>query len=270
MKTKILSILAFWLAVFSIGNFSYAYSQEYVDFINAFEWAYNQDYQVPNENVWVSSPFDSSFNVFPNWSLLDDSITSYQSLISEWNTYYAGNNWAMLDINQYYDMLNVYACSSSNWQSSSPQQYANVMLYVWYFCYNPFDFQCYDSSNWTFDNSCITSLVSSQLDSYNSMLSMYQYVKNNPSVMLDFDTVYNEINWWGSNPWVWWWDWAWDSEWWLVDSSSFTSGLSSLVSNYWWVLVAWLPTIILLCIGVWAIYMLFMKIRNWSKSSFRW
>lgn len=52
--------------------------------------------------------------------------------------------------------------------------------------------------------------------------------------------------------------------------SSFTSWLTSLVSNFGATIVNWLPTIILVALGIYAIFALFRVVRWYSRSSFRW
>lgn len=52
--------------------------------------------------------------------------------------------------------------------------------------------------------------------------------------------------------------------------SSFTIWLTSLVSNFGATIVNWLPTIILVALGIYAIFALFRVVRWYSRSSFRW
>lgn len=52
--------------------------------------------------------------------------------------------------------------------------------------------------------------------------------------------------------------------------SSFTSWITSLVNNFGWTMVAWLPTIILVSLGIFAIFALFRVVKRYAKSSFRW
>lgn len=60
--------------------------------------------------------------------------------------------------------------------------------------------------------------------------------------------------------------------WWYVPwiPYSFTSWLTSLVSNFWSTIVNWLPTIILVSLWIYAIFALFRVIRNYARSSFNW
>jgi len=51
--------------------------------------------------------------------------------------------------------------------------------------------------------------------------------------------------------------------------NSFTSGLTSLVNNFWGTIANWLPTIILVALGIYAIFALFRVVRNYARSSFR-
>lgn len=202
IKKLLLSSLLALSVVLPVSTF--AYSSEYEDYINSLSWAYEQNYQVPSDNVWSNFPFNSSYNVFPKWQLLQDSIDSYTSLDDQWyNLIQSQSNWWLWN-SEYNDYLSMFNCSQNwYWYVSAPQNKANVMQYIWYFCYNENDFQCYDSVEEDFDSSCIVSLVQSQKESYSQLNAMYNYVKNNPSVMLNYDDVYEEINWIWSNPWQW-------------------------------------------------------------------
>ena len=51
--------------------------------------------------------------------------------------------------------------------------------------------------------------------------------------------------------------------------ASFTSGLTSLVNNFGGTIANWLPTIILVALGIYAIFALFRVVRNYARSSFR-
>jgi hypothetical protein len=50
--------------------------------------------------------------------------------------------------------------------------------------------------------------------------------------------------------------------------SEFTTGLTSLVNNFWSVLVDWLPTIILVALWITAIFALFRVVRGYARSAF--
>lgn len=54
----------------------------------------------------------------------------------------------------------------------------------------------------------------------------------------------------------------------LVIPESFTTGLTSLVNNFWQTLVDWLPTIILVALGITAIFALFRVVRGYARSAF--
>lgn len=61
-----------------------------------------------------------------------------------------------------------------------------------------------------------------------------------------------------------------DSSLWIPSiPSSFTSGLTSLVNNFWSTIASWLPTIILVALGIYAVFALFRVVRNYARSSFR-
>lgn len=57
--------------------------------------------------------------------------------------------------------------------------------------------------------------------------------------------------------------------WTLAVPESFTTGITSLVNNFGSTLVGWLPTIILVALGITAIFALFRVVRGYSKSAFR-
>lgn len=61
-----------------------------------------------------------------------------------------------------------------------------------------------------------------------------------------------------------------DSDWIITIPSNFVSGLNSLLTNFWNTIVNWLPTIILLWLGIVAVFSLFRVVRNYSKKSFKW
>lgn len=65
---------------------------------------------------------------------------------------------------------------------------------------------------------------------------------------------------------------SWNSDSSLIPNipSSFTSWLTSLVSNFGSIVVNWLPTIILLSLGIYAIFALFRVVRWYAKSTFNW
>ena len=50
---------------------------------------------------------------------------------------------------------------------------------------------------------------------------------------------------------------------------SFTSGLTTLVSNFGTTIAGWLPTIILVALWITAIFALFRVVRGYAKSAFR-
>lgn len=52
--------------------------------------------------------------------------------------------------------------------------------------------------------------------------------------------------------------------------ASFTSWITTLVNNFGWTMVAWLPTIILVSMWIVAIFALFRVVRRYAKKSFRW
>lgn len=58
--------------------------------------------------------------------------------------------------------------------------------------------------------------------------------------------------------------WSWS----LTIPESFTSGLTELVNNFWTTLVNWLPTIILVALGITAIFALFRVVRGYARSAF--
>ena len=49
---------------------------------------------------------------------------------------------------------------------------------------------------------------------------------------------------------------------------SFTTWLTSLVNNFGTTLVNWLPTIILVALGITAIFALFRVVRGYARSAF--
>lgn len=65
---------------------------------------------------------------------------------------------------------------------------------------------------------------------------------------------------------------SWNSDSSLIPNipSSFTIWLTSLVSNFGSIIVNWLPTIILLSLGIYVIFALFRVVRWYAKSSFNW
>lgn len=50
---------------------------------------------------------------------------------------------------------------------------------------------------------------------------------------------------------------------------SFTTGLTSLVNNFGSTIANWLPTIILVTLGITAIFALFRVVRGYAKRAFR-
>lgn len=56
--------------------------------------------------------------------------------------------------------------------------------------------------------------------------------------------------------------------WSLTIPASFTEGLTSLVNNFGSTLVDWLPTIILVALGITAIFALFRVVRWYARSAF--
>lgn len=65
-------------------------------------------------------------------------------------------------------------------------------------------------------------------------------------------------------------DWSSNSAWLITIPSSFTSGLTSLVNNFGSTIVWRLPTILLVALGITAIFALFRVVRNYAKSAFKW
>lgn len=56
--------------------------------------------------------------------------------------------------------------------------------------------------------------------------------------------------------------------WSLSIPASFTEGLTTLVNNFGTTLVNWLPTIILVALGITAIFALFRVVRGYARSAF--
>lgn len=52
--------------------------------------------------------------------------------------------------------------------------------------------------------------------------------------------------------------------------SSFTSWITNLLSNFGSVIISWLPSIILVAMWIFAIFMLFRVVRNYARSTFQW
>lgn len=57
--------------------------------------------------------------------------------------------------------------------------------------------------------------------------------------------------------------------WTLSIPADFTTGLTSLVNNFGTTVANWLPTIILVALGITAIFALFRVVRRYAKSAFR-
>ena len=57
--------------------------------------------------------------------------------------------------------------------------------------------------------------------------------------------------------------------WTISIPADFTTGLTSLVNNFGTTIANWLPTIILVALGITAIFALFRVVRRYAKSAFR-
>lgn len=115
-------------------------------------------------------------------------------------------------------------------------------------------------------------LVSCQKDSSDCLYSDWEILSNyplyivNPTSDISFNIssqYYSLLPLWSSSV---------DSSTSLVPAipDSFTSWLSSLLTNFWSTIVDWLPTIILMSLWIYAIFSLFRVVRNYARSSFNW
>lgn len=57
--------------------------------------------------------------------------------------------------------------------------------------------------------------------------------------------------------------------WTIAIPESFTSGLTDLVGNFGTTIANWLPTIILVALGITAVFALFRVVRGYARGAFR-
>jgi len=241
----ILSTLV-WLPLISTAD---EIDDLYYDFISNNAWAVSES----NARVFPKSDWgliDNQWIIFYSDSEIQDSITSYESMASDY-TYYKNNTsvWGLSN-DAYTSYVQEFTSTCQDaWQTILPQEYAwlglNNIIYV-----------CYDSDNVVLSQSYIMSVIDANINSYTAQAWYYETALNNSSSLVSFASVYNSLVWgWGSEGWGW---------------SSLDTALSGVMGTVW--TISWnfvssilgvLPTVILY--GAWVVAILALYGYIWRR-----
>lgn len=252
IKKLVLSSLLALSVILPIN--SYAFDDNYKDYINANSWALEWNFRVPLYDYW--GEFNYSRDVFADDEGILSTIDSFTNDISNISSICGDSSmWAMSDDNyQFYYSENFENCSNQwEWISIIPQQYANVFYQIWYPCANPEWF--WESS---FNNNVVSLACEQNLDSKRNSLALYQKALNNPTYLTPYVSAYNLVNWWGS-------------EWWSdIDTSWFFWWLSSSVWSFISSFIPILPKLIIYWIAFLLIFVFWNIIKSWLVNIFTW